>query len=81
MEKEGGKLFWFKKRKGEKDLLIFWPGYRLGNVHIYEFKESIPAVEMDKLMREHNRECWIYGVGTPNVVYSAGEWELLQRQK
>ena len=26
MEEEKGKVFWLKKRKGEKDLLVFWAG-------------------------------------------------------
>ncbi len=79
MEEEKGKLFWLKKRKDEKDLLIFWAGDPKGNIYIYESKESRFAVELETLMQEHNRECWIYELGRPNVIYSAGEWELLQK--
>ena len=80
MEEKEGKLFWFKKRKGEKDLLIFWAGYPLGNIYVYEFKESHLAVELESLMQEHNRECWIYELGRRHVIFSAGEWEVLQKE-
>ena len=80
MEEEKGKLFWLKKLKDEKDLLIFWAGDAIGNIYVYEFKESLLASELENLMQEHNRECWIYDVGRPRVVFSASEWELLQKE-
>lgn len=80
MEEDKGKLFWFKKPKKEKDLLIFWAGDPKGNIYIYEFKESLLANELKNLMEEHNRECWIYELGPRHVVFSASEWELLQKE-
>ena len=79
MEEEKGKLFWYKKLKDEKDLLIFWAGDPIGNIYVYEFKESLPATELENLMQQHNRECWIYELGRRSVIFSAGEWELLQK--
>ena len=79
MEAQKGKLFWFRKPKEEKDLLIFWAGDHLGSVYIYEFKECLPAQELKSLMQKHNRECWIWELGYSNIIYSAGEWELLER--
>lgn len=79
MEAQKGKLFWFHKPKDEKDLLVFWAGDPLGSLYIYEFKESLLAQELKNLMQEHNRECWIWELGRPNVIYSASEWELLQK--
>lgn len=79
MEAQKGKLFWFRKPKDEKDLLIFWAGDPLGSVYIYEFKKSLPAIELENLMQEHNRECWIWELGHSNIIYSAAEWELLER--
>jgi len=80
MEEEKGKVFWLKKRKGEKDLLVFWAGDPKGNIYVYEFKESLLAVELEGLMQKHNRECWIYEVGRRHVVFSASEWELLRSE-
>ncbi len=78
MEENRGKLFWFKKRKNERDLLIFWAGDPNGNLYIYEFKESVLANELKRILQEHNRECWIWEFGRPNIIYSASEWELVQ---
>jgi hypothetical protein len=71
-EEERGKLFWFKKPRKEKDLLIFWAGDQKGNIHVYEFKESLVASELEALMQKHNRECWIYEIGRRSVIFSAG---------
>jgi len=78
MEEEKGKVFWFKKRKGEKDLLVFWAGDPKGNIYVYEYKESLLAAELESHLQKHNRECWIYEVGSSHVIFSASEWELLQ---
>jgi len=79
MEAQKGRLFWFRKPKDEKDLLIFWAGDPLGSLYIYEFKESLPAQELKSLIQKHNRECWIWELGHSKTIYSAGEWDLLER--
>jgi len=79
MEEERGKLLWLKKRKDEKDLLIFWAGDQKGNIYVYELKETLLAIELENLMQKHNRECWIYELGRRSAIFSAGEWELLQK--
>jgi hypothetical protein len=58
--------------------LAFWAGDPKGNIYVYEFKERLPAIELESLMQEHNRECWIYEVGRRHVVFSVSEWELLR---
>ncbi len=78
MERQKGRVLWLKKRKGEKDEIVFWAGYPDGNLYIYEFKERLPASVLDDILQKHNRECWIYDLNDPKVIYSAGEWKLLQ---
>jgi hypothetical protein len=74
-----GKLFWLKKKGKEKDLLVFWAGDPLGNVFIYEFKETKHAIEMESILQNHDRECQIYDLGNYTTVFSAGEWKLLNK--
>lgn len=80
MEEIKSKLFWFRKHKQEEQLLIFWSGYPLGNIYVYQFRESLPATELKNLMEKHKGQCEIYDLNyPPTVVFSASEWEFLQR--
>lgn len=78
MEEKRGKLFWFRRPEQEKDLLVFWAGHPLGSLYIYEFKETVPAKELDDLIQKHNRECWIWSLSHCDIIYSAGEWKSVE---
>jgi len=45
-------LYWVRRPKGEKDLLIFDAGYEGGSIHIYEYRESIEVKEIQKQVEE-----------------------------
>ena len=47
------KIYWFRKPKGEKDVLIFDAGYQNGDIHIYEHKETLPAKELNNEIIKH----------------------------
>ena len=44
-------VYWFKADKGQKDVLIFDAGRNKGFIHIYELKETLPAVELENQLK------------------------------
>jgi len=80
------KLYWIEMPKytKQKDILIFDAGYRFGDIHIYEYKESIPIKEVEKEAKE------LYGkaVNSSTVIYfyikkrfgrePSGSWRILK---
>jgi len=40
-------VYWFKANKRQKGVLIFDAGHNQGFIHIYEMKETLPAVELE----------------------------------
>lgn len=54
-----GRVYWFKKPKGEKDILIFHRGYvgisgePIGDIHIYEHKETFKATELPNQLKKY----------------------------
>jgi hypothetical protein len=47
------RVYWIHKPEGEKDLLIFDAGYVGGDIHIYEFKESIPSENIEEEIKSY----------------------------
>lgn len=53
------RLYYFPETSGRKAILIFDSGYsfpdgkRIGNIHIYEFKETLPASQVDEQLRKY----------------------------
>lgn len=45
------RIYWVRKPKGEKDLLIFDGGYVGGDIHVYEFKESYSSKKIEEDMK------------------------------
>ena len=41
------RVYWIRKWEGEKDLLVFDDGYYDGDIHIYEYKESITTKRIE----------------------------------
>lgn len=46
------RIYWVKRPRGEKDLLIFDAGYEEGNIYVYEYKESIEVKEIQRQVEE-----------------------------
>ena len=44
-------VYWFKANQGQKDVLIFDAGHNQGFIHIYEMKETLPAVELENQLK------------------------------
>jgi hypothetical protein len=59
MERKG-KVYWFKRKNGQKDILLFNAGhevddkgYELGSIYIYELKEELPAKDLEKQLKKY----------------------------
>ena len=44
-------VYWFKANKRQKGVLIFDAGHNQGFIHIYEMKETLPAVELENQLK------------------------------
>jgi hypothetical protein len=58
--KRKGKVYWFKGKKGQKDILLFNAGHEvddagceLGSIYIYELKEELPAKDLEKQVKKY----------------------------
>lgn len=46
------RVYWVKKPE-EKDLLIFDGGYSGGDIHVYEYKETVSSKKIEEEMKAH----------------------------
>jgi len=75
-----GKLFWLKTKRPAEDLLVFWAGDPLGNIYVYEFKETKNFSELYGIIDKRNREFEISELNYRNTYFSAGEWHLIKKE-
>lgn len=47
------RVYWFKGKKGQKDILLFDAGHELGFVYVYELKESLPASQLENQIQKY----------------------------
>jgi hypothetical protein len=47
------RVYWFKAKKGRKDILLFDAGYELGSIYVYEKKEDLPASELEDQIKKY----------------------------
>ena len=53
------RVYWFKGKKGRKDILLFDAGHELGLVYIYELKEDLPATELESQIQKYGHfQAW-----------------------
>lgn len=47
------RVYWFKAKKGQKDILIFDAGQELGSIYVYELKKDLLATELESQIKKY----------------------------
>lgn len=47
------RVYWFKGKKEQKDILLFDAGHELGFVYVYELKESLQASQLESQIQKY----------------------------
>jgi DNA-binding HxlR family transcriptional regulator len=46
------RVYWFKEKKGKKDILIFDAANEWGSIYVYQLKDMLPATHLDNEIKK-----------------------------